>query len=83
MNERFDAVLRRHLRLLPAGQELCAEMVLAELGLDSLAAVSLILDLEDELEVTLPDSSFAAGTFRTVDTLWTAMRDQLDKQTTG
>ncbi|MGQ5261970.1 acyl carrier protein [Micromonospora sp. ZYX-F-536] len=63
-----------------AGQELTPDTVLADMGLDSLAAVALIFDLEDELGVTLPDSAFSAGTFDTVATLWAAVDGESDRQ---
>ena len=66
-------ILRRHLRYLKPGQNLAPDAPLRDLGLDSLAAVSLIFELEDGFDITLPDSSLAAGTFRTPRTLWAAV----------
>jgi acyl carrier protein len=70
LKEQFAVILRRHLKYLKPGQELTPEATLLDLGLDSLAAVSLILDLEDEFNITLPDSSIVAGSFRDSKTLW-------------
>src|SRR5204863_6516932 len=47
MNEAFVAILRRHLRYLPPEDELTPDAPLRALGLDSMAAVALMLDLED------------------------------------
>jgi acyl carrier protein len=65
----FEAVLRRHLKFLPAGAPLPDEAALPELGLDSMQAVELLFDLEDEIGVTLPDGAMVAETFATVASL--------------
>lgn len=69
-NQTFIAILRRHLRYLPPSEELAPETPLQELGLDSMEAVALVLDLEDEFGMTLPESSFRAETFASADNLW-------------
>ena len=54
----FDAILRRRLK---------------ELGLDSMQAVELLLDLEDELGIVLPDDAMTAETFATPGSLKAAV----------
>src|SRR5204863_4184868 len=44
VNEAFVAILRRHLRYLPPDEELAPDAPLRALGLDSMAAVALMLD---------------------------------------
>jgi acyl carrier protein len=77
VHEQFVTILRRHLKYLPPRRHLAADAALGELGLDSLAAVSLILALEDELGITLPDNSLAGDTLRTPATLWAVVSGQL------
>ena len=70
LNQTFSAILRRHLRYLAPSEELAPETPLRELGLDSMEAVTLVLDLEDEFGVTLPESSLTAETFANAEALW-------------
>jgi acyl carrier protein len=72
LDERLAALVRRHLRA-PDGQELRPQSSLRELGLDSLRAVRLLLDVEEEFAVTLPDSSLATGSLETPAALWAAI----------
>lgn len=74
MNTDFAAIVRRGLKFLPPDQDLPADASLRALGLDSLGAVALIFDLEEEYGITFPDSSFAAGTFETAGRLWAAVQ---------
>lgn len=69
----FVTILRRHLRYLTPDHELAPDASLKELGLDSLEAVSVIFDIEEEFGITLPDSSLTAGTFETAADLWLAI----------
>ena len=48
VSDRIRAVLLPHLRFLEPGMELKGEDSLAELGLDSLASINLLFDLETE-----------------------------------
>jgi acyl carrier protein len=68
----FEGVLRRRLAYLPADVELPPDEPLKSLGLDSMQAVELIFDLEDELGVALPDEAMTAQTFATAASLWAA-----------
>ena len=73
MNEAFVAILRRHLRYLPPEDELAPDAPLRALGLDSMAAVALMLDLEDEFATVLPDERLTGETFATARSLWSAI----------
>jgi acyl carrier protein len=68
----FEAMLRVYL---PYGGEgpLGADDVLADLGLDSMSVVSLLVDLEAGYGIEFPDELLTAETFDTVGSLWTAL----------
>ncbi|HET6478939.1 MAG TPA: phosphopantetheine-binding protein [Actinoplanes sp.] len=68
--ESFATTLRGYLPLLPTGQEITADMSLADHGLDSLSTVSLLLDLEESFLVTIPDHLLSESTFATPAELW-------------
>lgn len=70
IDQRFIAIVRRHLPQLGAAEELAPSAGLFELGLDSLAMVRLLMALEDELCVTLPESSLTPETFTDTASLW-------------
>lgn len=69
----FVALVRRHLKYLDPAAELDPDRELKPLGLDSMAGVDLLLDLEDEFGVVLPDRYLTQETFSTVRSLWTVM----------
>lgn len=68
----FINIIRQHLKYLAPEAALDPDAELRSLGLDSMAAVNLMLDLEDEFEVLLPDSHLIAEAFRTTRSLWSA-----------
>jgi acyl carrier protein len=67
----FEAILARHLPL--ADGSIDPHALLADLGLDSLGTVSLVMALEDELDVAIPDELLVVETFRTATELWAAV----------
>jgi acyl carrier protein len=75
--ETFDAVLRRHLKYLSADDALEPDADLRSLGLDSMAAVDLLFDIEDSFDLVLPDEALVEQTFATPATL-RAVLDGLD-----
>jgi acyl carrier protein len=75
MNPTFESVLRRHLNRLGPGEPVPPDAPLKNLGLDSMQAVELVFDLEDELDVTLPDEAMTSATFATAGSLWDALRE--------
>jgi acyl carrier protein len=74
----FGAILRRHLKYLDGDAEIPVQAPLRDLGLDSMQAVELLFDLEDELGVVLPDSAMTAETFATAESLWAAIERAAD-----
>lgn len=75
---RFHRVLRLHLTELPSNREIDFELSLRDFGLDSLETVSLIVDLEDEFDILLPDEAMVAATFETAGSLWRALEVALE-----
>ncbi|WP_411104860.1 acyl carrier protein [Streptomyces sp. cmx-4-9] len=73
MDQAFADTLRPHLRYLAPDQELRPEDRLRDLGLNSMQAIDLVFDLEDNCGVTLPDDQLTDGNFETAGTLWAAV----------
>jgi acyl carrier protein len=70
VNKQLDAtaflgVLRNYLRQVGDGDTLTMESNLYELGLDSMAAVNLLLELEETYQVIFPDALLTESTFET------------------
>ena len=61
----FLGILQNCLRQLGDGDTLTMESNLYELGLDSMAAVNLLLELEETYEVIFPDALLTESTFET------------------
>lgn len=66
---RFESVLRPRLRLLADGQPLDYAEKLGKLGLDSMAAIDLLMDLEASIGTPIPDELLTADTFATAQNL--------------
>src|SRR5205814_994285 len=74
---RFEQCLRRHLRLLKQDSiDYAAELV--QLGLDSMTAVALLLDMEKTFDIRFPDDMIAEDTFRTAGGLKKAVQQHLE-----
>ncbi|MFF3227106.1 phosphopantetheine-binding protein [Nocardia suismassiliense] len=74
MNEEFVSIIRARLPFLTDEEPLLPDANLTDLGLDSLRTVSLLLDLEDALAISLPDSVVGdPETFSTPQRLWQAV----------
>ncbi len=74
LTENVHAVLRKYLRLLDADQPIPADTDLGSLGLDSMGAINLLMDLEQALHVTIPDELLTEETFQTARSLEKAIR---------
>ncbi|MFI9382486.1 phosphopantetheine-binding protein [Kutzneria sp. NPDC052558] len=66
----FEQTLRGFLPLLADDQQVTPTLNLADHGLDSLATVSLLLQLEETFAVTIPDHLLSEDTFATPAGLW-------------
>ena len=64
-NDKLTGILRGHLRFLGEGDPLDPDASLAELGLDSLGVIDLLVEIEEAFEVTLPDELITAESFST------------------
>lgn len=61
----FLGIVRNYLRQLGDGDTLAMESNLYDLGLDSMAAVNLLLELEETYAVIFPDALLTESTFET------------------
>jgi acyl carrier protein len=62
---RLLILLRPFLRLLPAEQTLAMDAELGKLGLDSLQSIDLLMALEQEFDVVIPDEKITVESFTT------------------
>ena len=65
----LETILRRYLVLVPEGQDVPLETELPALGLDSMSALTLLLELEEIFDISFPDSLLNATTFRSAKSL--------------
>lgn len=63
---RLETVVRPHLKFLNSRDELGPEQSLGEAGLDSMASIDLLLDLEREFDVTIDDELLTENSFATL-----------------
>ncbi|MFG2607168.1 phosphopantetheine-binding protein [Streptomyces sp. NPDC048514] len=68
--EQFETLLRAHLPLAAPDSALSPDASLTDLGLDSLGTVGLLVDLEQEFGITVPDDALSGETFATAGALW-------------
>jgi acyl carrier protein len=78
--EPFEQTLRRYLPLLPDDREVAPGLSLADYGLDSLATVSLLLDLEEAFAVIIPDHLLSETSFATPAGLWEVIASLRDTE---
>ena len=62
---RLITLLRPFLRLLPEETELLMDAELGKLGLDSLQSIELLMALEQEFGVAIPDEKITVDSFAT------------------
>ena len=72
MDERLADLLRSALPLL-GDEPLTPDTSLADLGMDSVAAVLLFMDIRKVFGVSMSDEDLVGATFATPDTLWNAI----------
>jgi acyl carrier protein len=75
----FERCLRRHLRL-SKPDSIDYEVELAQLGLDSMTAVAVLLDMEKAFGIKFPDDMLVEGTFRTAGRLKEAVQLLRERQ---
>jgi acyl carrier protein len=69
----FEAALRGCLPYLEGDQPLPPDASLIELGLDSMQAVTLVINLEAVLGIAFPEEALTPQTFSTPAVLWSAV----------
>ena len=69
----FEEALRRHLRSAKP-DTINYDMELAQLGLDSMTAVAVLLDMEKTFGIKFPDDMLVEGTFKTARNLKEAVQ---------
>ena len=62
----IETVVRPHLKFLEEGCPLGPEDSLGEAGLDSMASIELLLDLEEKFDVTIQDDLLTENSFATL-----------------
>jgi acyl carrier protein len=67
---RFLALVRRNLKIIGGDSELTMDADLGAMGLDSVSALNLMLDLEEAFSVVFQNSMFTEETFATPSALW-------------
>ena len=75
----FEECLRRHLRSAKA-DSINYDVELAQLGLDSMTAVAVLLDMEKTFNIRFPDDMLVEGTFRTAGRLKKAVQLLRERQ---
>ncbi|MCB8978814.1 MAG: acyl carrier protein [Ardenticatenaceae bacterium] len=73
VTEKLLTVLSKHLKFADDPQAIPMDKPLDELGLDSMGAVNLLLDLEDSFEISFPGSLLSEDTFKTAANLHKAV----------
>lgn len=79
LSEKLLTILCTHLKFADDPQSISANKRLDELGLDSMGAINLLLDLEDSFEISFPDYLLTEETFRTAGTLSQAVQSLINQ----
>lgn len=74
----FETVVKSHLPWLDPNEALEPHQSLADQGLDSLATVSVLLDLEDTFSVRIPDELLTAFRFDTAASIWDLLQHAIN-----
>ena len=75
----FEECLRRHLRSAKLNA-INDDVELVQLGLDSMTAVAVLLDMEKTFKIRFPDEMLVEGTFRTAARLKQAVQKLREQQ---
>jgi acyl carrier protein len=77
VSDRLPEVLVRHLRRVPADVD-WTTVTLPDLGLDSMVAIELVLDLEDTFGAQFPEDALVRETFETFQSLEAVVKSMVD-----
>lgn len=75
----FEEALRRHLRSAKPNA-INYDMELVQLGLDSMTAVAVLLEMEKTFNIRFPDEMLVEGTFKTAGRLKEAVQMLRERQ---
>lgn len=75
---RFIALLRPHLRLVPPGAPIELDGDLGRMGLDSLESIDVLMKIESEFGVAIPDELLTVETLATPGNLLRVLEGQLE-----
>ncbi|MFC9282053.1 acyl carrier protein [Streptomyces collinus] len=73
LDAKFDAILRRYLPFISPADAIDEETSLRDYGLDSMATVELISDLEAEYGIRFVDDLLSLETFATPGRIWASI----------
>lgn len=79
ITDKFEECLRRHLRSAKPNP-IKYDVELVQLGLDSMTAVAVLLDMEKTFGIRFPDDMLVEGTFRTAGALKEAVQMLLERK---
>lgn len=68
--ELFLKILRKHSNALSKASELKGDYTLTKLGIDAMSLPHLVLELEQQFYLVIPDEYLNENTFSTVNSLW-------------
>lgn len=74
---RLLALLRPHLRMLAADTPIRLDDDLGKLGLDSLESIDVLMEIESEFGVAIPDDQITVNTLATAGNLLQAIESQM------
>ncbi|WP_214324768.1 phosphopantetheine-binding protein [Nonomuraea sediminis] len=77
LDEQYRLLLLRHLPGVTA-EQLLMDARLPDLGLDSLSTIQVLLEIEDEFMISIPDELMTLDTFSTVGSLYSVIRELAD-----
>jgi acyl carrier protein len=78
----FNEILLRHLRLVD-GRDIPENVDLMKLGLDSISAVALLLDLEEAFGILFPESMITVKLYESSSVLKNAVLTQMEHKHRG
>ncbi|WP_314254099.1 acyl carrier protein [Streptomyces kutzneri] len=76
-DSRFEELLRRHLPFFSTTEPIAEDTSLRDYGLDSLAMVELLTDLEATYDIRFGAEALTPETFATAGTLWKSLEESL------
>lgn len=69
----FDALLRRHCRFIAPGSPVDPDVSLVTLGIDSPEVVEMIVAIEDQFDIMIPQEMLTPEIFATPGSIWQAI----------